>query len=45
MTLADPRRYHLALTSAGRPVMHGWWAVRTTAEGCVNLTALSHFRW
>ncbi|WP_171110579.1 MULTISPECIES: hypothetical protein [unclassified Streptomyces] len=25
-------RYHLTLTSAGRPVQHGWWAVEETAR-------------
>ncbi|MGW3195188.1 hypothetical protein ACWDBD_11505 [Streptomyces sp. NPDC001118] len=22
---ADPGRYHLILTAAGEPLMHGWW--------------------
>ena len=26
------QRYHLTLTSAGRPVMQGWWADRATAD-------------
>ncbi|MGW0920047.1 hypothetical protein ACWD3J_13655 [Streptomyces sp. NPDC002755] len=25
-------RYHLTLTSTGRPVMHGWWAREATAR-------------
>lgn len=25
-------RYHLTLTAAGRPVMHGWWSVRATVD-------------
>lgn len=25
-------RYHLTLTSDGRPVMHGWWASEATAR-------------
>lgn len=25
-------RYHLTLTSDGRPVMHGWWASEVTAR-------------
>jgi hypothetical protein len=25
-------RYHLLLTVDGRPVMHGWWAQRPTAD-------------
>ena len=28
----NPERFHLALSSAGRPVMHGWWADRATAD-------------
>lgn len=27
-----PDRYHLTLTSAGRPVMHGWWPLESTAR-------------
>jgi hypothetical protein len=27
-----PDRYHLTLTAAGRPVMHGWWAKESTAR-------------
>ena len=26
-------RLHVTLTAAGRPVMHGWWPDRGTAEG------------
>ncbi|MEU9323164.1 hypothetical protein AB0D91_05030 [Streptomyces canus] len=29
----NPDRFHLTLTSAGRPVMHGWWPVEATARG------------
>lgn len=25
-------RYHLTLTAAGRPVMHGWWSSESTAR-------------
>lgn len=28
----NPDRFHLTLTSAGRPVMHGWWASEATAR-------------
>ncbi|MFE2969935.1 hypothetical protein ACFXKC_40965 [Streptomyces sp. NPDC059340] len=28
----DDQRYHLTLSAGGQPVMHGWWAARTTAE-------------
>ena len=28
----DDQRYHLALHAGARPVMHGWWASRPTAE-------------
>ncbi|MEV0556175.1 hypothetical protein AB0I27_22335 [Streptomyces sp. NPDC050597] len=28
----DDQRYHLTLHSGARPVMHGWWASRATAE-------------
>jgi hypothetical protein len=30
VTTAD--RFHLTLTAAGRPVMHGWWAKESTAR-------------
>lgn len=26
------QRYHLTLTSGDRPVMHGWWGDRATAD-------------
>lgn len=26
----NPERYHLLLTSAGRPVMQGWWGIEAT---------------
>jgi hypothetical protein len=29
----DPARYHLTLTSDGRPAMHGWWGSETVARG------------
>ncbi|MDT0616093.1 hypothetical protein [Streptomyces lancefieldiae] len=25
-------RYHLALTTGGRPLLHGWWYSETTAR-------------
>jgi hypothetical protein len=28
----DDQRYHLLLSTGGRPVMHGWWGDRATAE-------------
>jgi hypothetical protein len=28
----NPDRYHLTLTSADRPVQHGWWASEATAR-------------
>ncbi|MFG2352560.1 hypothetical protein [Streptomyces sp. NPDC048521] len=27
-----PGRYHLLLTSGGRPVQHGWWGSEATAR-------------
>jgi acyl-coenzyme A synthetase/AMP-(fatty) acid ligase len=33
VTTPNPERFHLTLTSAGRPVMHGWWASEATARG------------
>ncbi len=30
--MTDPRDFYLTLTSAGRPVMHGWWSDEATAE-------------
>jgi acyl-coenzyme A synthetase/AMP-(fatty) acid ligase len=29
----NPERFHLTLSSAGRPVVHGWWASEVTARG------------
>jgi hypothetical protein len=29
----NPARFHLALSAAGHPVMHGWWASEVTARG------------
>lgn len=31
-----PDRFHVTLTSVGRPTMHGWWAVESTARGKVT---------
>lgn len=28
----NPGRFHLTLTVDGRPVVHGWWSVRATAD-------------
>lgn len=28
----DDQRYHLTLYTGDRPVMHGWWGKRATAE-------------
>ena len=28
----DPGRYHLTLSSGGRPVQHGWWGSEETAR-------------
>ncbi|MFI6032933.1 hypothetical protein ACIBBD_01885 [Streptomyces sp. NPDC051315] len=28
----SPSRFHLLLTSAGRPVQHGWWESEATAR-------------
>lgn len=28
----SPDRFHLQLTSAGRPVQHGWWGSEVTAR-------------
>ncbi|MEU4171036.1 hypothetical protein AB0F46_29670 [Streptomyces sp. NPDC026665] len=30
---SSPERYHLTLRSHDVPVMHGYWASRSTAEG------------
>ncbi|MFF8432442.1 hypothetical protein ACF07Y_46490 [Streptomyces sp. NPDC016566] len=32
MGAVNPGRYHLALTAAGRAMMHGWWGSETTAR-------------
>lgn len=31
--MTDPNRFHLTLTAAGRPAMHGWWGSEVTARG------------
>lgn len=28
----NPERYHLLLTTAGRPAQHGWWGSETVAR-------------
>ncbi|MFF8017044.1 hypothetical protein [Streptomyces sp. NPDC007929] len=28
----DAERFHLPLTAGGKPVMHGWWGKKPTAE-------------
>lgn len=28
----DDQRYHLTLTTEGKPVMHGWWGDLATAK-------------
>lgn len=28
----NPERFHLVLSTHGRPVMHGWWASEETAR-------------
>ncbi|MFD5952023.1 hypothetical protein ACFWAZ_38950 [Streptomyces collinus] len=28
----DAERFHLILTAGGKPVMHGWWGKKSTAE-------------
>jgi hypothetical protein len=30
--MTSPGRYHLLLTSGGRPVQHGWWNAEATAR-------------
>jgi len=30
--VSGPGRFHLTLTSAGRPVAHGWWGSEATAR-------------
>jgi acyl-coenzyme A synthetase/AMP-(fatty) acid ligase len=32
MDSSNPERYHLTLSSAGRPVMNGWWGSETVAR-------------
>ncbi|MER5917106.1 hypothetical protein ABT124_43865 [Streptomyces sp. NPDC001982] len=32
-TATDPERYHLTMSTAGRPAMHGWWPKEATARG------------
>ncbi|MFD5795578.1 hypothetical protein ACFWIO_18970 [Streptomyces diastatochromogenes] len=32
MEAVNPGRYHLLLTSIGRPVQHGWWQNEETAR-------------
>ncbi|MFB7575666.1 hypothetical protein [Streptomyces sp. NPDC056165] len=32
MSTVHPERYHLTLTTAGRPVAHGWWGSSTMAD-------------
>lgn len=29
----NPERFHLVLTTAGRPVAQGWWASESVARG------------
>lgn len=33
MDAVNPERYHLTLTAAGRPVLHGWWGDEAVARG------------
>lgn len=28
----NAERYHVTLTAAGRPLMHGWWGSKSTAD-------------
>lgn len=30
--MSDADRFHLTLSAAGRPTMHGWWADEATAR-------------
>jgi hypothetical protein len=30
--MPDQERFHLTLSTGGRPVMHGWWPDQATAE-------------
>ncbi|KOU62022.1 hypothetical protein ADK57_25585 [Streptomyces sp. MMG1533] len=32
----NPDRFHVTLTSVGRPTMHGWWDSESTARGKVT---------
>jgi hypothetical protein len=32
----NPERFHVTLSSAGRPMMHGWWASEATARDKVR---------
>ncbi|MFJ4356941.1 hypothetical protein ACIP25_11790 [Streptomyces massasporeus] len=32
----NPARYHLTLTSEGRPAMQGWWGSEAVARGKVT---------
>ncbi|WP_159038836.1 hypothetical protein [Streptomyces sp. NRRL B-1140] len=32
MSDVDDERFHLILTADGKPVMHGWWGKKPTAE-------------
>lgn len=31
----NPERFHVTLSSAGRPMMHGWWASEATARDMI----------
>lgn len=35
--MAEPGRYHLTLTSGGRPMMHGWWESEAVARAQVSV--------
>ena len=37
----NPDRYHLTLSSADRPVMHGWWPLESTARDQLPVWARS----
>ena len=32
MTNPAPERFHVTVSSVGRPIMHGWWAAPATAR-------------
>ncbi|MEW2463385.1 hypothetical protein AB0872_22085 [Microbacterium sp. NPDC047426] len=32
MSDVDNERFHLVLSARGKPVMHGWWGRKRTAE-------------